>query len=494
MRSGIALLGMCMAVLAIHCTASAAPFMEGIDTIQDGKSMRASSSDPDWRNGNADSRPIAAGETLTLAELEGPGVIRHFWNTIAPGELGYPRLLVLRMYWDGEESPSVECPIGDFFGVGHGLDSPFTSAPVVVSSEGRARNCYWPMPFRKSARIAVTNEGGKPVPGFFWHIDWEKVPALAPDRGYFHALYRQETPALSGANYTIAEIEGKGHYVGTVLSVRQRTAGWWGEGDDFFFIDGSGEPVLRGTGTEDYFCDAWGLRRMSAPWYGVTLYEGGEAGARGSCYRWHVPDPVRFEESLRVEIEHKGSGLGKDGETLSGFVERRDDFSSAAFWYQREPHGPREALPPAKERLGYDPENLVEAESVKEEITISTGTLHEQMGPWSGSRQLRWNAAEEGGKLELPFEVAATGGYRITLVLTQSWDYGVFDIRIDGKHAGPQRDLYYPAFRSRQFRLPAMPLTAGAHTLSFENEGRNIDSRGFLLGIDAILVSPAAEN
>jgi hypothetical protein len=141
--------------------------LAGLEKLKDFEAMRASSSDPNWRNGNADSRPIEPGGTLVLADLKGPGMIVHFWNTIAHEAPFYSRLLMLRIYWDGETHPSVECPIGDFFGVGHGLDKPFVSLPIKVSSDGRGRNCYWPMPFRKSARITVTNESDKRCHAFY---------------------------------------------------------------------------------------------------------------------------------------------------------------------------------------------------------------------------------------------------------------------------------------------------------------------------------------
>ena len=168
----------------------------------------------------------------------------------------YSRLLTLRIYWDGETQPSVECPVGDFFGIGHGVDQPFMSIPIRVTSEGRARNCYWPMPFRKSARITVTNESDTACRSFYYYVDWQKHKSLRRNTAYFHAMYRQEFPCAMGRNYLIADLEGRGHYVGSIQSVCLMSDGWYGEGDDFFFVDGEAEPRLRGTGTEDYFCDA----------------------------------------------------------------------------------------------------------------------------------------------------------------------------------------------------------------------------------------------
>src|ERR1035437_1999167 len=166
--------------------------LAGLEQLKDFQTMRASSSDPDWKNGNRDMRPIKAGQTLTVAELNGPGMIVHSWCTVSHADQNFSRLMTLRIYWDGEKNPSVECPIGGFFGVGNGLDRAFTSLPVRVTSDGRGRNCYWPMPFRKSARITVSNDSDRPCYAFFYYVDWQKRKSLPKDTAYFHAMYRQE--------------------------------------------------------------------------------------------------------------------------------------------------------------------------------------------------------------------------------------------------------------------------------------------------------------
>ena len=332
--------------------------LAGLEQLKDFQTMRASSSDPDWKNGNRDMRPIKAGQTLTVAELNGPGMIVHSWCTVSHADQNFSRLMTLRIYWDGEKNPSVECPIGDFFGVGHGLDRAFTSLPVRVTSDGRGRNCYWPMPFRKSARITVSNDSDRPCYAFFYYVDWQKRKSLPKDTAYFHAMYRQEFPCVMGQNYQIADIIGRGHYVGTVQSVYLVSPGSYGEGDDFFFIDGEKEPSLRGTGTEDYFCDGWGFREQSGPFYGAPLFEGFKTGDRSSAYRWHIPDPVVFRKSLRVEIEHIGGQVFPDG-SHTGFIERDDLMSSVEYWYQTEPHKPWPAMPPTKDRLPFHDQALI---------------------------------------------------------------------------------------------------------------------------------------
>ncbi|MGB9608456.1 MAG: glycoside hydrolase family 172 protein, partial [bacterium] len=263
--------------------------------------MRASSSDPNWENGNADFRYIAPKQTFTLAELKGPGIITHIWFTIWAEDKYFPRSLVLRIYWDDNKDPSVESPLGDFFAVGHGLLTSLNSLPVQISSDGRAYNCYWLMPFRKSAKITITNDSpDKAVRALYYMIDWLKLKSLPPDVPYFHAQYRQEYPCEMGKDYLILKTKGKGFYVGTVLSVQMNQPGWFGEGDDRIYIDGEKVPSLRGTGTEDYFNDAWGFRQFNQLYHGVSVWEGYDVDDRGTAYRWHIQDPIPFEKSLLV--------------------------------------------------------------------------------------------------------------------------------------------------------------------------------------------------
>lgn len=476
------------AVLIACMPALAAPGnpLDGLASLKDGHAERSSSSDKNWQNGNGDARPIPPGGTLVIADLKGPGVINHIWNTIASSERGYPRLLVLRMYWDAEEHPSVETPIGDFFGIGHGLDVPFSSMPVTVTSDGRGRNCYWPMPFRKSAKITVTNEGKKPTDAFYYYVDWHKTPAVKKT-GYLHAMYRQEFPTVMGRNYLIADIKGRGHYVGTVLSVRQHLASWWGEGDDFFYIDGETEPSLRGTGSEDYFCDGWGFRKMSTPYYGAPLMEGYDPYNLTTVYRWHIPDPVMFDKSLKLEIEHKGVTFNPDGSVKSGFEERADDFSSVAFWYQTEPHQPYPEMPRGYARLYYEYSTPIEAEAAIPHAKASAGPVDRQEGgQWSGNGQLFWRPDQADQTLTLPFEVNESGKRMLVLALTRSWDYGIYQFAVDGKEAGKPVDLYNASVISREQTFGPVALDPGQHTLTIKNVGKNSESKGYFFGLDAI--------
>ncbi|GAG50381.1 unnamed protein product, partial [marine sediment metagenome] len=217
-----------------------------------------------------------------------------------------------------------------------------------------ARTCYWRMPFRKHIKVTVTNESPVyPVADFYYYLDWQQHESLPDDTTYFHAAYHQSMPAEKG-HYTILDTKGAGHYVGTVYSVQQVELGWFGEGDDFIYIDGSETPQLRGTGTEDYFNDAWGFREFSTPFHGVSLYEGRHPGDRVTAYRWHIMDPITFKKSLRVMIEHRGSVMDEtapvDEAKLVGSEERPDWVSSVGFWYQYPPATITEPLPPAEKR------------------------------------------------------------------------------------------------------------------------------------------------
>jgi hypothetical protein len=362
----------------------------------------------------------------------------------------------------------------------------FQSLPVRVSSNGRARNCYWPMPFRRSARLTITNESDVRCDAFYWYIDWQKHRRLPRDTAYFHAMYRQEFPCEMGRNYLLADIEGRGHYVGTVQSVYHVSPGWYGEGDDFFFIDGEEEPRLRGTGTEDYFCDAWGFRELDGPFYGIPLWEGYQTGDRGTAYRFHITDPVPFTKSLRVEIEHKGSQAFPDGKH-SGFIERDDLMSSVAYWYQLEPHKPWPALPPGPERLPFRTVVVVEGESVVETAPHSEHPLQVQALPnTSGDGQLFFTPGDEKGWVEVKFAVAEAQTVELYGRLCHSHDYGIYRVLLDGTEL-EKADVYSTSIDIREHSWGMRTLDAGEHTLRFECTGKNPESGGHYLGFDALV-------
>ena len=304
---------------------------------------------------------IVPGETVTLAEMDGPGEITHMWFTVYSKEPNWPRKLMFKMFWDGEDSPSVEAPIGDFFGLGHGMLYHYVSAPFVIASQ-YGLNCYWPMPFAKSARIEISNEGEQPIGMFYYIIDYRVYDAPREDVGLFHAKYRQEMPTTLGENYKVLEAEGCGHFVGLNMNIELDQEKWWGAGDAMIWIDGEELFSVSGTAGEDYFGGAWAYKdgEFHAPFIGNPLQHpkapltgdlyqdpnGPRAkGARWNVYRYHIPDPVPFKQSIRMEFEVI-EDVGDDE-----LVFRQDHYSSVAYWYQREPHTEFFTIPPAEERL-----------------------------------------------------------------------------------------------------------------------------------------------
>ncbi len=463
--------------------------LSGLERLKNFETRRASSSDENWKNGNGDCRAIAPGGTLTIAELTGPGVITHFWNTVSHPAPNYSALMTLRIYWDGEAHPSIECPLGDFFGIGMGVDKSFSSLPIRVTSEGRARNCYWPMPFRKSARITISNESDQPCQGFFFYVDWQKHHSLPQDTAYFHAMYRQEFPCEMGRNYLLADIAGRGHYVGAIQSVYHTSNGWYGEGDDFFFIDGEREPSLRGTGSEDYFCDAWGFHQQDGPFYGTPLWEAAantaNAGDRSSAYRFHIPDPIVFEKSLHAEIEHKGAQFFSDGK-VDGFIERDDLMSSVAFWYQTEPHKPWPALPAGANRLPFHNQTLVAGWKVASTARHSEHPMILQpIGGATDGRQILLMPGDDKGWIEIPFTVEREITSELVGRLFASWDYGTYRALLDGQEIA-RNELYAasPTLNTHPWGLHK--LAPGEHILRLECVGKPDKSKGYFLGFDAL--------
>ena len=287
---------------------------------------------------------LKAGSTTTLADIEGPGIIQHIWITVAPQAY---RDTILRFYWDGEETPSIEVPLGDFFCNGHALRYNVNSLPVAVNPSG-GFNSYWPMPFREHARITIESQHGEDIGGFFYQITYA-LTAVPANAATFHAQWRRSLTTREYPEHVILDgVQGRGHYVGTFLAWTQLSNGWWGEGEIKFFMDGDTEfPTICGTGTEDYFAGAWGFggETYSTPFLGYPLYrkEPGEVPRHG-LYRWHILDPIRFKRDLKVTIQALGWWPNHKFEPLT------DDIASVAYWYQAEPHAPYPQFPPVHER------------------------------------------------------------------------------------------------------------------------------------------------
>jgi hypothetical protein len=311
----------------------------------------------DRSGGNADSRKIAPGGNLTVFEAQGTGIVTHIWYTIAARSSNHLKELVMRAFWDGNNKPSIETPVGDFFGLNLGQYAIYESA-FLACSPGKSLNCYFAMPYRKSAKITITNEGKEEIEAFYSNIDYQTVTDLPQDALYFHAQYRQATPCqavkssgpeinLDGKNnYVFAETRGSGHLMGVTLGVQQNAENWFGEGDEMIFIDDESKPAITGTGTEDYFLGSWdfGGRDGAIPFahhfYGAPLIALAErTGGRYCMYRWHGDNPVTFRQYMKHTIEH---GHAND---------RGDNFYSVCYWYQRGVSSEFPELPAVEQRI-----------------------------------------------------------------------------------------------------------------------------------------------
>jgi hypothetical protein len=348
--------------------------LKALTMARDCRTKRQSSWDQ--TGGNRDAWPVAPGETKVLAEMEGAGCITHIWVTVGAEDNLYLRKTLLRMFWDGEKSPSVETPLGDFFGIGHGITKSFCSLPLTTVGGnggyggGMAMNCYFQMPYAKSARVEVENQSDKQIGSFYFYVDYEEWDSMPDDVLRFHAQWRRENPTkgikgdleaqginywelgsepnIGGEeNYVMLEAQGRGHYVGCTLHIdnfdRLPNGGptWWGEGDDMIFIDGEKwPPSLHGTGSEDYLCHAWGMHPYAYPYAGCSLHEDERPHRRKlSVYRFHIQDPVVFQKSVKVTIEHGHANT------------QSNDYASVAYWYQTEPHAAFPAMLPVEQRL-----------------------------------------------------------------------------------------------------------------------------------------------
>ena len=288
---------------------------------------------------------VAPGEDRLLADIKGPGAIKHIWLTPGTGDW---RNLILRFYWDDSAVPSVECPVGDFFACGWGEYAQISSLAVCLNP-GRAFNCYWTMPFRTRARVTIENRTGGDV-NVYYQITYElgEVPDSA---GYFHAQFNRTNPLPYKQDYVILDgVKGRGQYVGTYLAWGVNNTGWWGEGEIKFFMDGDDAyPTICGTGTEDYFCGSYNFDvggqyvPFTTPYSGLAQVIRPDGAYRSQTrfglYRWHITDPIRFRESLRVTIQALGWRSG------GRYLPLQDDIASVAFWYQDRPCAERKALP-----------------------------------------------------------------------------------------------------------------------------------------------------
>jgi hypothetical protein len=475
---------------------------------------------------NRDNFRVQPGQTHVLMDVEGPGLITHMWMTfLGPekhpwakeGSANHQEML-LRIYWDGSDRPGVEAPVGDFFAGCFGKRSEVISIPVVTEG-GDSYNCFWHMPFHKSARVEIVNESEKPISLLYYNIDWIKKDSLPADVPYFYAQYTQRYPTGNGEPYTLLETKGKGHYVGTVFSVRTRSPYWFGEGDEMITIDGEAIPSVWGTGTEDYFLCAWGLERVLTPFFGVPYFDQwGIVGGHTSAYRWHINDPFVFNESIKVQFETFGwiaPDENKENRAHS-WNPREDDYASVAFWYQtgtptfeaRAPHARERRLPsidrlikfPAGMNLGQKPfeEKLIRLEydgrrnETPTEMEIQRYPEHFEYYLLFAPLEPEASAPTPNAQrptpshLDIPFEVDEREPLRLLINVALGPNLGIYEVSLDGVKLGEQMDFYAPEVSVREFHFLDFWPDLVRHVLTLTCVGKNHLSSGTGLMIESV--------
>ena len=496
MRAVLVLTATCAATFLFAAEQSQRPagVLADLPNFKDFKAARSSSYDP--TGGNADGRsdwPIQPGETRPIAEIQGAGAITHLWITIASPDKQHLKNLVLRMYWDGEKSPSVESPIGDFFGLGHARYYQYWSTPIQIGVD-KGLNCFWRMPFSNGARVTVSNDGPLPVAAFYYYVDYQKLDAPPQDTGRFHAQYRQAYPCPKGANYVFLDAVGRGHYVGCNLSVHNRAGGWWGEGDDMIYVDGEEKPSLHGTGAEDYFCGAWCYgetfsRPFSGPYFGNPLNDGSHTqNALWNVYRYHIEDPIPFTKSIRVTIEHGHNN------------NRPDDYSSVAYWYQAEPHAAFPPMPKPEDRLPtkatvfvepytYEGEELAPAfqnQDVLAQSTLDYGNF------WSSGSHLLVRATKPRTyTAQVPTAASEAGTYKTDWWYTAGPGFGRCELWFNGAKVCAW-DGYQPGAVARKKVEGPTSITVRptGNVLELRVVGKNEAAEGYHVGLDCYRVLP----
>jgi hypothetical protein len=507
-----------MALTAAVCLAvpfgSADGGLGSLATPHEGRSMRATSTFREGKDGkydpkadpkgdkeeksNRDNFRVAPGETHVLMDAKGPGVITHIWMTfLGPepqewaknGSANHQEML-LRIYWDGRERPGVEAPVGDFFANCFGKRSEVKSLPVIVE-DADSYNCFWHMPFRKSARVEIVNQGEKPISLLYYNIDWIKKDRVSRDTPYFYAQYRQEYPVQKGQDYLVLETRGKGHYVGTVLAVRTRSPAWFGEGDEKIYIDREEKPSIWGTGTEDYFLSAWGLKKTSTPYFGVPYFDQwGIVGSHTSAYRWHVNDPIVFNTGIKVTFEHFGwiSPDENPDHKSTSWNEREDDYASVAYWYQtgeptfsaRAPDGRDRRLPSLERVIAYGRDFADAAHHGEGDV------FRQQLELYDGPQLLYKPQKQEGAWVEIPFEVKEKEPLRLLLNMTTADDFGRYQVSLNGVKLGKPLDFYSATLASQEFHLLDFWPDPGQYTLRLECVGKSLHSSGCYMGMESV--------
>jgi len=437
----------------------------------------------DTTGANNDRINIHKDETAVIFDEKGPGVITRIWITIDSRDPHFLRRILLRMYWDNEKDPSVEVPVGDFFGTGFEYRH-YSSEYLGMTSGGYY--CYFPMPFNTSARIEVVNETDQEIFAFYYHIDYYQLEnRLGNDVAYFHTQWRRDIRTDYPENYTILEAEGKGHVVGVNMNMQPYgNSLWYLEGDEMVYVDGEKFPSIYGTGTEDYFTSGWYFKdgEFSASYHGLIIKD--EETGRIAAYRHHIPDPIPFNDSIKFTIEH-----GHANEAIC-------DFSSTAYWYQTEPH---KTFPPIKNRAlriplrEIIPNGLIEAEllinNVSGDLSVEKMDMSDFGPEWSGLSQL-FLSGDAGQVSTISSPDLNEIGYTIDVYYTMGPDYGSFNISI-GEDFSINVNGYNPEiYPGGYVRLEDLRTENSQISLNFEIIGKDERSSGYNIGIDGFKLYP----
>ena len=436
----------------------------------------------DTSGGNNDRIIIPAGKSATILDVGCTGIIVRIWMTVDSRDPYFLRRILIRMYWDEEENPSVEVPLGDFFGCGFAY-KPYSTPYLGMTSGGYV--CFFPMPFEEHARIEIVNETGQEIPAFYYQIDYQKLEkALSSDVGYFHAFWHRDVRTNYDTNYVILNLKGKGHMVGVNMNIQSYdgTLGFL-EGDEKAYVDGEKKPSIQGTGTEDYFSSGWYFNKgeYAGPYNGLILKD--DSLGRIAAYRFHIPDPISFKKSLKFTIEH-GHGNSEIA-----------DYSSTAYWYQVEPHQKFPPILKAGQRIPLrvvTPNRIMEAEKMKFDLGTISSSIEDMTdyGPeWSGSKQMVINS-----KLKDIFSWIIPNlkenNYDINIFYTKGPDYGDASVFMNDEKVGEIKGYSASLFPGGCITLKGIKNPGAQLKLKFVVEGKNPVSAGYKVGLDGIAMEP----
>jgi hypothetical protein len=436
----------------------------------------------DTSGGNDDRIRIGPGKSAVILNAEGPGMIVRMWFAIESRDPYYLRHIVLRIYWDDESLPSVEAPIGDFFGCGFKY-KPFVSQFLGMTSGGFV--CYFPMPFERSARVEIANDTQQEVAGFLYQIEYQKFEAaLESDVAYFHAHWNRNIRTAYDSNYLILKSEGKGHLVGVNLNIQSYDGTFkFLEGDEMIYVDREKRPSVQGTGTDDYFAGGWYFNEgeFSGPYSGL-IYKNDSLG-QIAAYRFHIMDPIPFRRNIRVTVEH-----GHGNQEVA-------DYSSTAYWYQMEPHKPFPAFPIAGQRIPLrivKPARMLEAEDLTFGLEGLKSTVMDMSdhGPeWSGNKQVVIGAGNR-SSFGLNIKDLLESEYDMELYYSKGPEYGNAEIFVNNVRSGEISGFSPHLMPNGKVTLTGLKTPTGSVSIRFRVTGKDTLSKGYSVAIDGISLVP----